>query len=147
MSVTKQAVIFAVVILALITLYAFRSYIFIPASTYSPSLIQLLVNGQAYDGRRVAIEGYVTLWPSSRSDRLFLHCDDLVGGASANILYLQLNEFEVPEDRAGELDRRFVSIIGRYDHPLTLKDVEHIELWSNEQGQPFCHGDGTIGLE
>lgn len=108
------------------------------ATAYPPTLIQLIVNGHLYDGERVMVQGYITLGAEGRGDHLYLYCEDLLNQNTGHGLFLRLDGFELTPEREQELNRRYVYVIGEFEHPVALNNLEVIDFVPQPSARPIC---------
>jgi len=108
---------------------------------HSPTIIHLMVNGPRYDGERISVFGFIRLIPASDRDQLFLSCDALLNHDSLQGLFLRTTDEFMPEERARELDGRYVNVIGVFEDPMALNEIEYIEIAAMELERPSCFED------
>lgn len=78
------------------------------------SLIQLIANPDAFDGRYVSVSGYLTLSDEYESS-LFLDENSYSSGLSANSVAIDLESSKGEiQKRAKERDRKYVVVAGRF---------------------------------
>lgn len=80
-----------------------------PGDTFF-SLVQLVANPEKYDGKRVAVIGFLKL--QFEGNELFIHRDDWENGISKNGVWVDVNS--AVSEHAEELNEHYVLIVGTF---------------------------------
>jgi len=89
------------------------------------SIVQLLANPQAYEGRTVEVSGFVNL--EFEGNAIWLHEEDFRRSLYQNALWLDVSEAECA-DANGKPLSAYASISGTF----TAKSHGHMGLWPGE---------------
>ena len=86
------------------------------------SMVQLIANPKDYDGKVVALIGFLTL--EFEGNAIYLHRDDYTHAICKNGLWIDASADMVK--RYAELDHKYVCVVGTFD----AKEMGHMGLWS-----------------
>jgi len=95
-----------------------------PGGPVSVSLIRLIANPDAFDGKLVRVIGYVRI--EHEGHAIYLHREDYVKALSKNGLWLAANDSAPEGSREAAVQNRYALIEGRF----SAKETEHRGLWS-----------------
>lgn len=107
-----------------------------PNRPVSVSLIRLIANPDAFDGKLVRVFGYVRVEHEGTS--IYLHREDYVKGLSKNGLWLAASDVAAPGSREAAVQNRYALIEGRFSAKMTghmglwsgsIKDITRMEPW------------------
>ncbi|QDU20245.1 hypothetical protein [Urbifossiella limnaea] len=100
------------------------------------SLIRLIANPDAFDGKRVRVHGFVRVEHEGTS--VYLHREDYVRALSRNGLWLAASDVAVPGSREAAVNNRYALIEGRFSAKMTghrgmwsgaIQDITRMEPW------------------
>ena len=92
-----------------------------PAQTVDVSMVSLLANPKAFDGKRVRLIGYVRL--EFEGDSIYLHQDDARHAIYKNGLWLDV---DIPPKQRSAIDKRYALVEGVF----SMQEQGHLGLWS-----------------
>ncbi|HEX4606690.1 MAG TPA: hypothetical protein VH092_00650 [Urbifossiella sp.] len=95
----------------------------------SVSLVRLIANPDAYDGKMVRVFGYVRV--EHEGTAVYLHRDDCEHMLTKNGLWLAAGESTPPGSREAAVNNRYALIEGRF----SAKETGHRGLWSGSVRQ------------
>jgi hypothetical protein len=88
------------------------------------SLIRLIANPEAFDGKLVRVHGFVRVEHEGTS--VYLHREDFERSLTKNGLWLQASDVAAPGSREAAVQNRYALIEGRF----SAKETGHRGLWS-----------------
>lgn len=95
-----------------------------PDRPLAVSLIRLIANPDAFDGKRVRVFGYVRV--EHEGTAVYLHREDYVRGLSKNGLWLAASDSAPAGSREAAVQNRYALVEGRFN----TKKTGHMGLWS-----------------
>ena len=107
-----------------------------PGRPVSVSLIRLIANPEAFDGKLVRVFGYVRV--EHEGTAVYLHREDYVKGLSKNGLWLAANDSAAEGSREAAVQNRYSLIEGRFSATETghrggwsgsISDITRMEPW------------------
>ncbi len=102
------------------------------------TVVDFVAHGRAYDGDRTAVFGFATFAPFAEFSALYMNCDALLNQERGQAVRLVLLRDQFSYDFLESLNGKYVLVSGTYEHPLTLADIEVIEIPEIEFGRPTC---------
>jgi hypothetical protein len=107
-----------------------------PGQPVAVSLIRLIANPEAFDGKRVRVIGYVRI--EHEGHAIYLHREDYMKGLGKNGLWLSTNDSAPEGSREGAVNNRYALIEGRFSAKMTghrggwsgsIREITRMEPW------------------
>lgn len=123
-------------LLALFVVVSSVAYSNAATQVQNVSLIELLIQPEKFDGRTIAVVGF--LETSFDGSLLYLHREDSENWILENAIWVHRNE--LMDKNQGSLNRKYVKVIGKFkvgykeqlgDPPNGFSEIRDIKLWSD----------------
>lgn len=90
-----------------------------PMEKQEVSILDLIVQPEAYQGRQVVTEGFLTI---DEKPRLFVSRDDAIYKIKSNSVALSKTDF----NHLKPCDQNYVKISGKFNQDLTLESLQYV---------------------